>query len=320
MKVAAWGRLLRLSLAPSAAADVAAGLTIAHSGVAFAPWLWWLVPSSLCIYHGSMALNDWADRAEDARVRPDRPIPSGAIPPRTALAAALLLLIGGVAFAALALPAAALWMGGVALCASFYNVAGRGPWLGPLLLATCRAGNLGVGWFCVERLQSGAIHCWSFGGPPEPPDPYNDGPPYFVARVVVAYFLYVFFVSRLGRLEDQDEREPLGALPGVHLFAAATALASIVLFASYRERWYWLPAVAVALAGSFGLFRTALTTAAWDRPRVLRAMGMSLRRLLVFTAAATLLAVPQTLAWVVAGAILAGYPLSYALRRVFPPS
>jgi hypothetical protein len=49
-------------------------------------------------------------------------------------------------------------------------------------------------------------------------------------------------------------------------------------------------------------------------------MGMSLRRLLVFTAAATLLCVPQTRAWIVAGAILAGYPLSFALRRVFPPS
>jgi hypothetical protein len=187
VRLVAWGRLLRLSLAPSAAADVAAGLTIAHAGAASAPELWWLVPSSLCIYHGSMALNDWSDRAEDERVRPDRPIPSGAIDPRAALAAALLLLLGGVAFAALALPAAALWMGGVALCASFYNLAGRGPWLGPLLLAACRAGNLGVGWFCVERLQAESFLYRHFGDASEP---FLDGPPAFAIRVVAAYGLY----------------------------------------------------------------------------------------------------------------------------------
>ena len=52
-----------------------------------------------------------------------------------------------------------------------------------------------------------------------------------------------------------------------------------------------------------------------------RAMGSLLRRLLVFTAACALLG----LAWgpapgIVAALALLGYPVSYGLRKVFPPS
>src|SRR6201999_1674051 len=36
-----------------------------------------LVCSSCLAYVAGMALNDWADREEDARERPNRPIPSG---------------------------------------------------------------------------------------------------------------------------------------------------------------------------------------------------------------------------------------------------
>src|SRR5882672_4413105 len=91
----AYGRLLRLSLAPSAAADIAAGVVLA-SGLWPAsgkPWL--LMLASLCVYHGGMALNDWADRAADAQSRPTRPIPSGAISARVALVLALALLLTG---------------------------------------------------------------------------------------------------------------------------------------------------------------------------------------------------------------------------------
>lgn len=46
-----------------------------------------------------MALNDWADREEDAVDRPHRPIPSGRVKPAAALAAAAGLTGAGLALA-----------------------------------------------------------------------------------------------------------------------------------------------------------------------------------------------------------------------------
>ncbi|NEC73471.1 UbiA family prenyltransferase, partial [Streptomyces rochei] len=46
------------------------------------------IGSSLCLYEAGMALNDWADRAEDAVERPHRPLPSGRVRPAAALTAA----------------------------------------------------------------------------------------------------------------------------------------------------------------------------------------------------------------------------------------
>src|SRR5437773_2608345 len=94
----AWGRLLRLSLAPSAAADVVAGLVYGSiGGWPERGWAWWLVPASLGVYHGALVLNDWNDRVHDARTRPARPLPSGQVNPRAALAAGLALMLLGVA-------------------------------------------------------------------------------------------------------------------------------------------------------------------------------------------------------------------------------
>lgn len=57
--------------------------------------------SSACLYWAGMALNDWADRDLDAVERPERPIPSGRVSPRTALATAGALGVVGVATSAI---------------------------------------------------------------------------------------------------------------------------------------------------------------------------------------------------------------------------
>src|SRR5512137_294118 len=95
----AWGRLLRLSLAPTAAADVAAG-AVAGAGAWPGRGVFVLMIASLCVYHGGMALNDWADRKEDRVLRPDRPIPAGGVSPPAGLAAGLALLVSGPLIAA----------------------------------------------------------------------------------------------------------------------------------------------------------------------------------------------------------------------------
>jgi hypothetical protein len=58
------------------------------------------VASSALAYLGGMALNDWADREEDARERPGRPIPAGEVGPETALAVAVGLSLAALALAA----------------------------------------------------------------------------------------------------------------------------------------------------------------------------------------------------------------------------
>ncbi|REE97968.1 SCO3242 family prenyltransferase [Thermomonospora umbrina] len=56
--------------------------------------------SSVCLYWAGMALNDYADRALDAKERPERPIPSGRVAPWEALALAAGLTGAGLAVAA----------------------------------------------------------------------------------------------------------------------------------------------------------------------------------------------------------------------------
>ena len=319
----AWGRLLRLSLAPSALADVAAGAVFAQGG--FHPAgreLWTMLAASACVYHGGMALNDWADREHDARTRADRPIPSGRISARAALVVALALLALGVGLAWSVAPSTGAWTSLAAVGAIAYDLVGRGPVLGPLLLALCRAANLGSG------IALGLVHGTSHSATPVEVQ---------FAHVVplVFYGAYVFGVSRIGRLEDAEDDAPIEPAPWILLCVgalvvlpwspASTSVASGVraLLATTEHhlpvlllRW---SAGLLALAAAYAPLKLVAATRAWTRPLVLRAMGMLLRRLLVVTA--TLALSTCTLDGViVAAAILAGYPLSFALRRVFPPS
>ncbi|MFD6994319.1 UbiA family prenyltransferase [Streptomyces sp. NPDC059943] len=86
MSLRAWAELLRVSALFTVPGDALAGAASAgvrpNRGTALA------VGASLCLYEAGMALNDWADREEDAVERPHRPIPSGRITPNAALAAA----------------------------------------------------------------------------------------------------------------------------------------------------------------------------------------------------------------------------------------
>ncbi|MCY2958593.1 MAG: UbiA family prenyltransferase [Planctomycetota bacterium] len=299
-----WLRLLRVSLAPTAAADAAAGVVYACGGFPADARAWWLVPASLGVYHGALALNDWNDREHDARSRPSRPIPSGSISPALALATAIALFVAGLVCAWLAAPSSALWMGGVAALAVLYDVAGRGAWRGPLLIGLCRAGNLGSGiWWAI---QAGALTM----------------PAASAFLPAFAYGLYVFTVARLGRLEDGEDERPLGERPRVLLTIAAALLASIAVTPTSAPILVRAAAVALAIAGAAGLLAAARPGRTWSRGDVERAMGIALRRLLVASAVVALLAVRPG-SWdgaLVAAAILLGFPLAHGLRRVFPPS
>jgi 4-hydroxybenzoate polyprenyltransferase len=336
LKAAGWGRLLRLSLAPSAAADSVAGICLGAWGTLPARRESLLLPlAALCVYHGGMALNDWADRRRDAEGRRDRPIPSGQVPASGALALAVVLLVAGPAIAAVATPSAGALMAVVAACAMLYDLAGRGPLRGPALLAACRGGNLACG------VLLGGTLAREHG---------LDGPPWPAWVACALYAGYVFSVSRMARLEDAEDERPLGRRPSRALLAAAGCWMLLPVIAVLPWRASHEPAAspglqaaelaaALPLCAAFALGVRALLVEAsrrdWSRPLVGRATGMALRRLLIFTASCALIAFLATrgarssssaaaiAGWsslVAAYGILLGYPLSFALRRVFPPT
>ncbi|GAA2511708.1 SCO3242 family prenyltransferase [Streptomyces gobitricini] len=94
----AWAELLRVTALFSVPGDALAGASAMgmrpNRGTALA------IGSSLCLYEAGMALNDWADRDEDAVDRPERPIPSGRVTPPAALTASAALTATGLALAA----------------------------------------------------------------------------------------------------------------------------------------------------------------------------------------------------------------------------
>ncbi|MCK6446247.1 MAG: UbiA family prenyltransferase [Planctomycetes bacterium] len=333
MNLVAWGRLLRLSLLPTAIADIAAGAVWAQGSFDFGrPELWLLIVASLCVYHGGMALNDWADRGEDARKRPDRPLASGAVASRHALAVGFGLLLLAPCLAYGADPVCGAIVLAVSAFAALYDLVGRGAWLGPLLLAACRAGNLGAG------LRLGV----SVGGPPgiAPATQLSSGDAELACFAPAAlYGLYVFCVSRVGRLEDAEA--PIGGRPRPWVFAA-----SVLLLSAPCARWLArtalegvgddpvasdpyapdlatvvarLLALALAFAAALRPLRRAWSTLEWTGALAMQTTGALLRRLLVFTGALALSSGTRDGA-IVALAILCGYPLAFALRKVFPPS
>ncbi|MEU1597375.1 SCO3242 family prenyltransferase [Streptomyces sp. NPDC005708] len=97
MNARAWAELLRLPALFTVPGDALAGA----AAVSARPGRRTLqaIGSSLCLYEAGMALNDWADRQEDAVERPHRPIPSGRVQPAAALMAACAFTAAGLVLA-----------------------------------------------------------------------------------------------------------------------------------------------------------------------------------------------------------------------------
>jgi 4-hydroxybenzoate polyprenyltransferase len=101
-RLSIYARLVRLPNLPSALSNICLGALATYSLPArFLPFLLVLLTSA-CLYCGGMVWNDYFDRDQDRRERPDRPIPSGKIMLRDAARLGLILLAAGVLFAGLA--------------------------------------------------------------------------------------------------------------------------------------------------------------------------------------------------------------------------
>ncbi len=142
-RLRAWAELLRVSALFSVPGDALAGAAAVGRrpgrGTALA------IGASLCLYEAGMALNDWADREEDAVDRPHRPIPSGRISPAAALGAAGVLTTAGLALAARAGRPALTVATGLAATVWAYDLHLKHTKAGPAAMAAARSLDLLLG-------------------------------------------------------------------------------------------------------------------------------------------------------------------------------
>jgi 4-hydroxybenzoate polyprenyltransferase len=141
------GALLQLARVPNvftAMANVAAGVLLARQG-RFEPRDLLLLLASAAFYTSGMVLNDYFDREVDARERPGRPIPSGAVGASTAAALGAALMLAGLALAALSSRRALAVGAALAAAIVLYDAWAKGSALGPVVMGSCRLLNVGLG-------------------------------------------------------------------------------------------------------------------------------------------------------------------------------
>ncbi|MYW78473.1 prenyltransferase [Streptomyces sp. SID8369] len=139
----AWAELLRVSALFSVPGDALAGAAAVGRRPGRGTVL--AVGASLCLYEAGMALNDWADRDEDAVDRPHRPIPSGRVSPVAALGAAGALTAAGLALAARAGRPALTVATGLAATVWAYDLRLKHTKAGPAAMAAARSLDLLLG-------------------------------------------------------------------------------------------------------------------------------------------------------------------------------
>ncbi|MFF4841933.1 SCO3242 family prenyltransferase [Streptomyces collinus] len=260
-----------------------------------------LAASSVSLYWAGMALNDWADRWEDAEERPERPVPSGRIPAGAALGIAAGLSAAGLGLGALAggrrvllcrtLPlAAAVWA---------YDLGLKRTPLGPLAMAAARA---------LDVLHGTGT------GPAAP-----------ALGAAATAGLHTWGVTRLSRHEVTGEagREPLLALA----VTAATALAASGAVTAARTGRLTVPGamdprLAVPVLASV-LYAMSCARPQWvalrhpgDPARVRTAVGAGIHALLPLQAALVARAGAPRLAV----ALAAGLPQAARLARKVSPT
>jgi len=141
----AWLQLIRAPAVFTAFSNIVAAHLVATGGRIDWAALGILSLASGSLYSGGMILNDCFDREVDARERPERPLPSGAVGPKAAWVAGALALVTGVVLAALSgvvsLTIAAL----LALAILAYDGWAKDSILGPLNMGLCRYLNWVLG-------------------------------------------------------------------------------------------------------------------------------------------------------------------------------
>ncbi len=202
----AWLQLLRAPNLLTVPGDPLAGFLLSTHG---GPLRWtavFAIAASLCFYCAGLILNDLADLEKDRRERPERPLPSGMISPRAALATFCVFSLLALACSFLA-GLRAFYIGLILFAAilSYNLLLKKWSWLGPLNMGACRG---------LSMLLGAAA---------------NTFPPVFPLSVLLApgiVTLYVAAVSQLARYE----MEPCKIAGRVRAIPSGVLAAGFIIF------------------------------------------------------------------------------------------
>ncbi|HEV3439326.1 MAG TPA: UbiA family prenyltransferase [Gemmata sp.] len=219
-RLLAFAQLLRLPNVFTAFADIALASTVAATILPSTSTAFWVAAglialASGCLYLAGMVWNDVFDRAEDAATRPNRPLPSGRIRVRTAIALGVLLFLLGLTFAALAgLPTIGkasdwnheplVYAVGITIAVLIYDGGLKRTPIGPVGMGSCRFLNVLFGLSII------------------PDDTFDPGLRIHLAGVIGVYIVGVTWFARTE--EGQSNRRQLIAAASVIALALVLAL------------------------------------------------------------------------------------------------
>lgn len=281
MKPKAFLALVRIPTVFSSMSNAYAGYFLA-GGRDLSPHLVEGILAAALFIMAGMALNDVADKDVDARERPTRPIPSGAIPLGQAWGASLAMMGLGLVLLFLANPISALV--GAALCACIfsYNFLLKGTALGPAAMGLCRAFNLLTG---ISLTGSGFPH------PLDLPKP--------VWLALFSLWAYIALVTFLARDEvgGNSRKRSILFLGGLALWFLGWSLAAF--------RWFRTESfLALAWLGLAMLLRGPLRNLATDpSPKHTGRMVGAMLRLVPLVDVLAMLANQVPPAYALAGAL-----------------
>lgn len=239
----AFCKLCRLPNLFTAWSDILAGFFVVSfyssqqsTGIDFPVELVCLLAASSLIYSAGMVLNDYHDREIDAQQRPDRPIPSGAISAKAALAIAYGMIIGGCLFALLGgyvyVESAAIpWRGGVvaivlSACVIAYDAVLKRTALAPWIMGSCRFFNILLGMSLAQDLPLETS--WQVFG-------YDSGQLLFAGGIGL-YIVGVTWFARTEAVASDQRMLIAGALlmlAGIGMLAALPAVEPSVVGLRY---------------------------------------------------------------------------------------
>ena len=286
-----WLQLLRAPNLFSVPGDPIAGYLISNAG--FLDFRLPLVAlASLCFYGAGLLLNDLVDLVEDARERPNRPLPAGDASPSSVRAAVWLLNGAGLVLVGATGQVRAMLAASATVIAVWaYNCLSkkRAGW-GALNMGLCRSLSMMIG---------------AFAGPAPDAAP-------IAALLALTSGLYIAAVTNLARFETQT------APPRTARFLPAFALLPGILFGIQNSLYSpdKLPAAALfaITAGAAALLSARLLRNPLPLPPLI---GAHIRLLLPLQAAACWFGASQSAGPIFAAILLACWPLSKRVSRSF---
>lgn len=280
-------RLMRPANLPTAAADIFAGAALAGILTASFPILplLLLVFASVFLYAGGVVLNDVFDFSLDKIERPERPIPSGLIPLKSAAFFGIILLAIGIVLAFIANQLSgflALALAGAIVLYDGYSK--KNGFLGPLNMGLCRGLNLILGMSVFGELNN-----WGY------------------AIIPLVYIFAITLISR-GEVHGNNKNHIIWA--GILYAAVISAVVTIVMIET-TNLWQTVPFV---LLFAFLVYKPLIQAYHLNSPeRIKKAVIAGVLSLIVLDAA---LAVGFSVWWY-GLLLLLLFPLSIFLSKLF---